>query len=85
MTPRPDKAVKVFAPTGAPHLARIADEISALPTGALLRLLHAGAEIEQRREEFEGFLLRIGVKRWWHAAQIQSRPRDIGPKADLHR
>jgi hypothetical protein len=71
-TPRPDQIVTVIAPSRAPHLAQIADEITArllkqiseLQTGALFRLLRAGAEIEQRREEFEGFLLRIGVKRW---------------------
>jgi hypothetical protein len=67
---RPDQVVEVFAPTGAPHLARIADDIQtqlrkqieALPTDALRRLLRAGAEIEQRREEFERFRRRIGIK-----------------------
>ena len=67
---RPDQVVEVFAPTAAPHLARIADEIAArvlkeieaLPTDTLRRLLRAGAEIAEPREEFDQFLRRVGVK-----------------------
>jgi hypothetical protein len=69
-TPRPDQVVTVIAPSNAPHLARIAadierqllKQISALPTGALLRLLREGEAIAQACEEFERFRRRIGVK-----------------------
>ena len=60
----------MIAPTGAPHLARIAAEIQTqllsqidtLPTDALRRLLREGDAIAQAREEFERFRRRIGVK-----------------------
>lgn len=59
----PDRVVEVIAPSNAPHLARIADElavqvlkqIDALPTEALSRLLREGEAIAQGREEFERF------------------------------
>jgi hypothetical protein len=59
----------VIAPSAAPHLARIADEItdrllkqiSALPTEALLRLLREGDAIAREREQFERFRRRIGL------------------------
>ena len=62
--------VEVFAPSGAPHLARIADEIAgqvrqeieALPPDELRRLLLAGAEIEQDRQAVERFRRRLGIK-----------------------
>jgi hypothetical protein len=64
-----DKVVEVITPTGAPHLARVADEIEAqllkqidaLPTDALIRLLREGDAIAQAREEYDRFWRRIGA------------------------
>jgi hypothetical protein len=59
----------VFAPSNAPLLARIADEItarllkhiSALPSYALLRVLQEGEAIARERAEFARFVTRAGV------------------------
>jgi hypothetical protein len=60
-------AVELFHPSQAPHLAaftaelasRLLRQLEALPTDALQRLLRTGAEIAQRREEFERFRRRL--------------------------